>query len=263
MTLVLAVKGVDGVVMAADGASTVADDSGVPYASQTAMKVHCCAGKFIWGASGDVGVIQRIQHKLDQVQANDMAMADPQELRARVVAKIVPVLKECRADYIGPADPSQRPRYPGAEVLFATALPSGPFIVSINPDGKNDLIEGPHLAIGSGAAAAMAIMHKHRHQMHNCELNQIIAYRAVADAIDVTPVFLAPPIRIGMVSRPAAGGGPPQARILSPEEISAVEGSVELWTEFEREALLKTLSGLGAVDAGADGIEPPPTVSQG
>jgi len=256
MTVVLAVKAADGVVMTADGATTIFSPFGEAYALQTTEKVHSCADRFVWGASGDEGVIQRIKHRLDAVHLSDFRPKDPETFRAKIVPIVLDVLRGCRKDHIGPVMGGVRDIVPCAEVLFAAHLPTGPCVVMIDPTGKNAVLAGPHIAIGSGARAAMAIMHKHRGETRDSRLTQVVSYRAVMDAIEVTPEYLAPPISMGVVED--AGGQEARARILSSTELNGIRDSVEVWIGYEREALQKTLGSLSAADTGtAPGEEPP------
>jgi len=261
MTVVLAAKAMDGVVMCADGASTLTTPLGEPIAVQAEEKIYACGGRFIWGASGDLGVIQRVKHKLDHSHLHDLRPKDPEALRAKIVPVVLSVMKECRQDHLGPVAAGVRETVPCATVLFAGYLPTGPCVIMVDPDGKNSVVSGPHVAIGSGAQAAMAIMHRHRGEARSCALTELVCYRAITDAIEVTPMFLAEPITLGTARKDDASiSADSEVMVLVSSQLNAVRDSVEVWKQNEREALEKSLGALKNAGVAADEGEQPPAV---
>jgi 20S proteasome alpha/beta subunit len=259
MTVVLVVKAIDGVVMCADGAETVRTPLGQPIAVRETQKIHECDNRFIWGASGDGGVIQRIKYRLDNYHWSDFKPKDPEGLRAKVAKPVLETIRECQKEYIGPLAPGAMDVKPNAEVLFAGCLPSGPCVVVIDPSGRSEVLTGPHLAIGSGAAAAMAIMHRHRVETWDCRRTQLVCYRALTDAIQVTPMFVAEPITLGTVKMAdAAANAAPEVTIVAGRDLYPVRECVVLWQQLEREALEKSLKALKTPSAAADESDQPP-----
>ena len=259
MTVVLAARATDGVVICADSAGTLLAPSGQLVAKQRREKVHSCGARFIWGASGDVGVIQRIEYRLANYHWPDFKPNDPEAFRKKVVPLVLEVLKECRKDHIGPVGPDQANVVPCAEVLFAGCLPSGPCLILIDPSGKNEIVTGSHVAIGSAAVAAMAIMQRHVGKTLTSQQTELVCYRAIDDVIRVTPIFLGEPITVGTV-RTVPGSDAPSVTIVKGDETRGLRETVGLWASFESDALQKTMENLSVPNTDGAVVDEAPTV---
>jgi len=225
----------DGIVLAADSASSDSDT----FTKQPTTKIKRLGNqRMLYGGSGDVGLIQKIDQALDGFTIPGNMKRVRQDLRQR----IVPELQEAarfHAPY--PAQGYNVP--PSASFLFAFACAGQPCLLEIEKDGR-DTIYGATLgnfaAIGSGKPWAQAIFRPFLFKERNIELGKVFAYRVLHDAIDLASYGLAAPVRIWTL--PTAG----DPSLVSDEEMGKLQTTREIWQALEAEALGKLLQPLPA-----------------
>ena len=226
MTLVLALRCRDGVVLASDGQAT-SDAAGQPTRQPT-RKLFSLGGRIAWGAAGSVGLQQSLEEALDARCDALVAAADPRPL---IVDALVPIQQRALRDYV--AHPGTQP--PDLACIFCWCDAGGaPRIFSVPRTGSDHQLHDRHAAVGTGdifADFAMAsIAHLGTAEL-DLERAKMVALKAISDAIDVAAVYLGPPIQ--MVAVTAAG-----ARKLERAEIDGrLADSVDAWKLSQRDLL--------------------------
>jgi 20S proteasome alpha/beta subunit len=226
MTLVLALRCRDGVVLASDGQAT-SEAAGQPT-RQPARKLFELGGRIAWGASGSVGLQQALEEELEARAGELLAAADP---RRALVDAVIPIQQRAIDEFV----PLPGTRPPDLSCIFCWHGPrSGPRIFSIPRTGGDHQLHDRHAADGSGdifADFAMAWIRQLGPDELSLETAKMVVLRALLDAIDVAAVYLGPPIQMYTVT--ATG-----TREVPAKEITGpLASSVDAWQGVQREAL--------------------------
>jgi proteasome beta subunit len=225
VTLVLAVRCRDGVVLASDGQATT-DAAGQPT-KQPTLKLFDVDGRIAWGAAGSVGLQQTL---LDELRGADLRRHQGASLRRALADLVIPIQQEALRDYV--PQPGSEP--PDLACIFAWRGRDGPWILSIPRTGSDHQFHPRYSAIGSGdifADFAMASVAHLGTADLGLEHAKMVAYKAIADAIEVAAVYVGPPIQMYVVT---AAGARPVARSEIDGELA---GSVDAWKGRQRESL--------------------------
>lgn len=247
MTLVLAIGYTDGLVIAADSASTDAD-SGLKQSINSKVK-QLGNHPILYGGSGDVGLLQKVDSALSQFSPKDKVVKTRRELRRLVVPELMDAVR-LHVPY--PAQPYND--CPSATLLFVGFQDGKPWIVEIERNGGDTHYGaefGNFAAIGSGKPLAQALFRPHLERDRDLELGKIFALRVAEDAIDLAMMGLARPVHVftldarGVITK------------LSDEELSKIRDSCDLWRALEREAVGRLLARDTPPDAPPDVPEIP------
>jgi 20S proteasome alpha/beta subunit len=241
MTLVLAIRCREGIVLASDG-QRIADGAGQPT-KHPARKLFDLGGRVAWGAAGSVGLQQTLHERLGQV-APTLSSGEPAAVRERLVEAVVPVQQEAMRLYV----PHHGTDPPELSCIFCGIGPAGPWILEIPRTGGDHQIHERYSAIGSGDIFARFAMTSIAHlstEELDLEQAKMVAYKATADAISVAALFLGPPIQMYTVTR--AG-----AREVPREELDGgLSDSVDAWRARQRESLGPLAPAVEAMPAGS------------
>jgi proteasome beta subunit len=225
VTLVLALRCRDGVVLASDGQST-ADTLGQPTRQPT-RKLFDIGGRIAWGAAGSVGLQQTLRGELDRI---DDRAGGPGELRRRLAGAVIPIQQGALDHYV----PHRGTDPPELACVFCWCDEGGPRILEVPRTGGDHQFHERYSAIGSGEIfakfAMVSIAHLDTPEL-SLEQGKVVAYKAIADAIAVAAVFLGPPIQMYVVT--AAGA----ERVPADELAGGISDSVDTWKARQREAL--------------------------
>lgn len=224
MTLVLAIRCRDGVVLASDGQATT-DAAGQPT-KQPARKLFDVSGQIAWGAAGSLGLQQTLRSELAALDARGDAAAR----RRALAGLVIPIQQEALRDYV--PQPGSDP--PDLACIFAWWDRAGPSILSIPRTGSDHQFHPRYSAIGSGdifADFAMASVAHLGTADLGLEHAKMVAYKAIADAIEVAAVYVGPPIQMYVVTRAGALAVP------AAEIDGELAGSVDAWKARQRETL--------------------------
>lgn len=225
MTLVLALRCHEGIVLASDGQAT-SDAAGQPTRAPV-RKLFDIGGRVGWGSAGSIGLQQTLHGELRALNGHS---DDAEQLRRRLASAVTPLQQAAMRDFVafGGAEP------PELACLFCWCDATGPRILSIPRTGSDHQFHERHAAIGSGDIFAELTVRSIAH-LGSGELSveqaKMVAYRTVADAIDVAAVYLGPPIQMYVVT-PAGAQHVPQDEIDGP-----LADAVELWRARQREVL--------------------------
>ena len=227
VTVVLALKCSDGVVLAAD--SQITDPArGLSYPAQ---KLHPFGETAAWGGSGARAVLLELEGEFDRGAA---AVLGADNVGRELQERVVPLLRHHYDNFIEhvPAQ-EQSGATPATFVMVAGYARGEPFIVDIDPHGLVGRYEdvGFH-AIGSGSAMAQqagALLAHFSMAERDVDPGVMAAVR-VLDALRITAPSVGGPID---VYRLTADG----AHALSEEDLEQVRTRVRRWAELENEAL--------------------------
>jgi|GEM_PF-3245584 len=228
MTLIVALACSDGLVMAADSAST---DS-LSGTKQIVTKIQQIGDRpILFGGAGDAGLIQKIVERLDGLRIRPST--NFMSTRRRIRQACLPEMSEAVRTHVrhlmrGYETP------PTAILLFGCVHDNKPHIIEIEADGRDteyDQNLGCFQAIGSGKTFAQAMIRPHLTRERDLALGKIIAYRVIEDSIELSAGGLAKPIRLYTLTLDES------FTELDSNELNNLGNLCKLWREIEGEAL--------------------------
>ncbi len=226
MTVVLALRCEDGLVIASDSQITESD-RGMSY---PARKLHALGDHAAWGGSGARSVL----HDLEVLfEAESEEIVGARDVGRAIQERVVPVLRH-HYDLFIPEVPGEAVEgTPAAYVLAAGYSHDDPFIVKVDPTGLVGRYEevGFH-AIGSGAPMAQQAGALLGHfQMGERDVDYgVLAVVRVLDALAVSQPMVGGPLSIARIT-------PDGADHLDDDRIDAVREHVIRWEEADQAAL--------------------------
>jgi proteasome beta subunit len=227
VTVVLALRCADGLVLAADSQITQ-PDRGLTYPAQ---KLHGLGRRAAWAGSGSRAVLYDLEQMFD---AQPETIVEAGDVGRALQARVVPVLQHHYDNFIEEV-PGQKTSgsTPATYVLAAGYSDGEPFIVDIDPHGLIGHYEDIGFqAIGSGAPMAQQA----RALLSNFRMNErpvaygVLAALRVLHALDETSPTVGGPMDICRIT-------PDGADHLSPEDVDEIASEVRRWRELERETL--------------------------
>jgi len=226
MTVVLALRCADGVVMASD--SQITDSArGMSYPAQ---KLHTLGSHAAWGGSGSRAVLYDVEQIFDSeadtvVEAKDIGHA--------LQERLLPVFKRHYANFIEDVPGQKSAGTPATYVLAAGYAGDKPFIVDLDPNGLiGHYEEVGFQAVGSGAAMAQqahALLGHFRMTERDVDYGVVAALR-VLDALDATSPSVGAPMDICRIT-------PDGARHFNSGDVDDARTQVRRWVELENQAL--------------------------
>ncbi len=231
MTLIIGIGCEDGAIIASESASTDTE-SGTkqPYIKVRRLKDE----NILYGGSGDVGLIQKIQESLKNYRHRNNIKNIRQELKIH----IIPVLKESNQLH-APYPQSQFYQPPIAIFLFVGIINEHAWILEIERDGRDTLYGedmGYFHAIGSGKPWAQASFRRYLHEKRKLELGKVLAYRTIYDSIALSAMGLSEPVQIHILKSDC------DPEEILEDEIERLKDTCETWKTLETETLGKLLA---------------------
>ncbi|CAN5443628.1 hypothetical protein BH11ACT7_BH11ACT7_08760 [soil metagenome] len=226
MTVVLAIKCVNGIVLASD--SQITDPArGLTYPAQ---KLHRLGTHAAWGGSGSRAVLYDVEQTFD---SESDAVVEAKNIGHAIQARVLPIYRHHYDTFIDEVPGQDKAGTPATYVLAAGYAGDVPFIIDVDPNG----LIGHHeetgfQAIGSGAPLAQqahALLAHFRMNERDLDYGVVAALR-VLDALDASSPSVGGPMDI---CRLTAEG----AHHLDPDEVEDVRGQVNRWIELEHQAL--------------------------
>ncbi|WP_115281418.1 proteasome protein [Mycolicibacterium tokaiense] len=226
MTVVLAIKCANGIVLASD--SQITDPGrGLSYPAQ---KLHPLGSHAAWGGSGSRAVLYDIEQIL---RDEGDAIMEARNIGHALQAKALPVFRHHYAEFIEQVPGEEKAGTPATYLLAAGYVGETPFIIDVDPNG----LLGHHeetgfQAIGSGAPMAQQAHALLSHiRMTERDLDHgVVAALRVLDALDASSPSVGGPMDICRLT-------PDGADHLSPDEVNAVRADVSRWVQLEQDAL--------------------------
>jgi proteasome beta subunit len=226
MTLVLAIRCREGVVLASDGQATT-DAAGQPT-RLAVQKLFDLGGRIAWGAAGSVGLQQALAERLAGEAERVLDEADP---RVALVDAVIPIQQRALRDFV--PHPGAPP--PDLACVFCWVDRRGaPRIFSVPRTGSDHQLHEGHAAVGTGDIfadfAMVSVAHLGTPSL-TLEQAKMVALKAIQDAISVAAVYLGEPIQMSVVT--GRGVRPvPRAEIQG-----GLSDSVDAWKVRQRETL--------------------------
>jgi len=226
MTVVLAIKCANGIVLASD--SQITDPGrGLTYPAQKLHELGKCAA---WGGSGSRAVLYDVEQTFD---AEADAVMEATNIGHAMQARLLPIYKHHYETFISDVPGQDKAGTPATFVLAAGYSGNEPFIIDIDPNG----LIGHHeetgfQTIGSGAPLAQqahALLAHFRMTERDLDYGVVAALR-VLDALDASSPSVGGPMDL---CRLTADG----AQHLTPDEVEEVRERVKRWIALENEAL--------------------------
>jgi len=230
VTLILALRCRDGVVLASDSQATLATSG--QATRQDVDKLHLIRGHLGWGGSGSGGLIQRVQEKLSQDQGvAKIFERDGEEQGARrLSAHVNQLQKEAVQSFVGlPGVPGVPEHVAG---IFVGVAQGKFFILEIGIQGDRHFVNS-HSAIGSGdvfATHAMSCVAHYDLSSLSLEKALALGFRTVSDAIRSAASGIGGAVQLLSVSHQGT-------RCLPKEEVDPIRDLVDLWKQQEAEVL--------------------------
>ena len=226
MTLVLAIRCREGVVLASDGQATT-DAAGQPT-RQPVQKLFDLGGRIAWGAAGSVGLQQALAERLTQDRERLLAAEDPREA---LVDAVIPIQQRALRDFV--PHPGAQP--PDLACVFCWVGRDGaPRIFSVPRTGSDHQLHDGHAAVGTGDIfadfAMVSVAHLGTPDL-TTEQAKMVALKAIEDAISVAAVYLGEPIQMLVVTAHGV------AEVPRAEIRGGLSDSVDAWKVRQRESL--------------------------
>lgn len=253
MTLIIALKVSDGIVMAADGQESIPTDSGIIRAHVAKIeRLGRCAA---WAGSGDVTFIQRARRALDKcvVEKGLSHFALPADIES-VSDAIVDVRTRLleQANATAAEEERETPTYdrtdvPAGELLLAHYAKDEGRIYQVDSRGFETEIEARFAAIGIADVTAYALLRPFTDSdlaTMTAAQAAVLAFGMIDDAIEVSG-DIGPPIHVWIVD--CRG---PRLVIDSSDGAGAVGRLEALWGEYAASCKSK----FAALAAGAAGL---------
>ena len=224
MTLIIAIPAQDGAVFASDSQVTAG-----PVRS-TGTKIFKLNDHTLWGGSGEVALIQRVQEKLENFPNSGQPLAAIRDALAGFVKEAVQSLLnlDFRTQFTVQNPEMLLQLHPG-DFLFVEHH-NEPRILHIVANGTPEWVSDRFAATGSGDLFAHALLQKYTGCNLTSERAKLLAYKVMEEAIEIGAYGLGPPIDIWEV-------GPNGVKQASEEEVIALKDTARLLREREVEML--------------------------
>lgn len=226
MTVVLALRCADGLVLASD--SQITDPGrGLSYPAQ---KLHTLGPRAAWGGSGSRAVLYDVQKVFE---AEPDTVVESRDVGRAIQERVLPLFQHHYDNFISDVPESKPGATPATYVLAAGYTDEGPFIVDVDPHGLIGHYEDIGFqAVGSGAPLAQqayALLANFQMTERDVDYGVVAALR-VLDALDLSSPSVGGPMDLCRIT-------PDGAHHLSDEEIDEVRGHVRRWQQLESKAL--------------------------
>lgn len=226
MTVVLAIRCEDGLVLGSDSQVTEGDH-GISY---PARKLHPLGDVAAWGGSGARSVLFELE---SQFRAEGDEILGSTDIGRALQERVVPVLRHHYEMFIPEVPGEELGGTPSAYVLAAGYSHGEPFIVKVDPSGLVGRYEevGFH-AIGSGAPMAQqaAALLGHFRMAERDVSYGVLAVVRVLDALKVSQPMVGGPLNVIRMS-------PGERHSFDDDEIDAVRERVERWNAEDQRTL--------------------------
>ncbi|WP_304106644.1 proteasome protein [Mycolicibacterium bacteremicum] len=227
MTVVLALRCANGIVMASD--SQITDPGrGLTYPAQ---KLHPLGANAAWGGSGSRAVLYDVEQLFNE-EAD--AVVEAKDIGHAIQARVRPIMQHHYDNFIPEVPGQEAAGTPATYVLAAGYVGDTPFIIDLDPNallGHHE--ETGFQAIGSGAPMAQqAHALLTQYQVADRDVNYgVVAALRVLDALDATSPSVGGPMDLCRIT-PEDG-----AQHLTPKQVEAVRKDVGRWVKLEQAAL--------------------------
>src|SRR6478609_1601115 len=233
MTVVLALRCADGIVLGSD--SQITDSArGLSYPAQ---KLHPFGDTAAWGGSGSRAVLFDLEQLFGSCAP---AVLGSENIGHAVQERVVPVLRRHYDQFVEQVPGAKQSGATRATYVLTAGFAEGvPFIVDIDPHGLIGRYEevGFH-AVGSGAAMAQqagALLAHFRMTERDVDYGVVTAVR-ILDTLRMTSPSIGGPVDIYRITAD-------EAAALSEKDIDRARKQAQRWSELESKALDELFAG--------------------
>jgi proteasome beta subunit len=245
MTLVIALKCSDGVLMTSDSQAT--DMVGIRFPTE---KIFQVTSRAVGAGSGASNIITDVQSELERQR--ETLEASPNVQRS-VSALAKPIMETHYNGFIQRV-PNFLPSSPATSFLLCGMSGAEPWIAEIDPQNQlTDYTPRGFHAIGSGAPFALmanALLAHFETHAHDLDYGKLVAYRTIEAVIEVSAAGVGFPVRMWCIDEGAC-------LEVDQDELRHLRELSGGWQQAEKEALLDFLSG-----GDSDIAEPIPPVKR-
>lgn len=224
MTLIVAQPAADGVVMGSDSQITTG-----PIRTKT-TKIHRLNDNALWGASGEMALIQRMAERIDAATEKDQSLAAARDFLGGVAKESLEKLLaiDFRTQF-SQTDPSALLDLHPGDFLFVEYRDGTCHTLHVTGAGVAEWIDG-RACSGSGAEFAHALLMKYESSVLTLEQARLLVFKIIEEAIEVGSWGMGRPIDIWDVS--ATG-----VHHCTKEEIAGLEDAARVLRAAEIELL--------------------------
>ena len=194
MTLVVAIPAENSVVVASDSQATMGM---VKRPGDT--KIFRLGSHIVWGAAGNLSVIQKIEQNLLTLGTISSLKANKDRIEGAVWMAFRAVLaSDVRSTAAMPNYSELMAQY-GSGIVLAEANPNPEMLTVHGQGGSTWAVNGP-AAIGSGEVLAMATFAKYAGAKLTEDQAKLLAYKTIHEAISVAAYGLGHPIDVWLTN---------------------------------------------------------------
>lgn len=224
MSLVLGLAAVDGIVLASDGQLTTGE------VRSPGKKIFPLNDRIVWGAAGEVALIQLLQEKLQNLPAEAALESLREPIGLLVKDTVLELLHlDFRSQFVA-SDQEKLVQLHTADFIFAEYTRK-PELLHINIFGSPEWLVGRPFVAGNGDLFAYALLRKYQEQRLKLPQATLLAYKVIEEAIEVGAYGLGGPIDLWQLS--AAG-----VKNLTAEEVRQVASQARRLRKLEVDLLL-------------------------
>jgi proteasome beta subunit len=226
MTVVLAVRCSDGIVLAGDSQITESD-RGLSY---PASKLHPLGERGAWGGSGARSVLLDVETEL---AGSALEILEADNVGHALQARMLKVFEHHYGHFIAQVPGEGESETPSAYLLAAGYTGDEPWIIEVNPHGMVTRYEDIGFqAIGSGAPMAQqaGALLAHFQMKERAVRYGVTAVVRVLDALKLTSPSVGGPLDLYVIT-------PEGTEHRGDDDLAAVRDDVVRWTEHEQRVL--------------------------
>jgi len=247
LTVILALKSAEGLVLATDSQAT-AQMPGGQAIKMDAVKLVKHGSHILWAGTGAQGCSQRVELMLQENQERIKPDLKTNRIGIGIHSCASAIQQESRNAYIQCTPQAPVEAWGG---IFCGLASDGLFIQEVDLNGGWQF-HPDYAATGSGydfaLLAASSVKH-HNVGRKSLEHAKVLAYRAIEMTCNASAFGVGLPVQMGIVTEEGAS-------ILGEEEIKNLEETVNLWKKAEVDALGVALGGAGGEEEVVDEDDP-------
>jgi proteasome beta subunit len=228
VTVILALRCAEGLVIASDSQGTSMLPGGTPVKLETA-KVTKLGKHILWAGTGAEGCSQRVEAALTP-HASKYGVTQEKAKTATAIHQAANEVQRKSMQAFVKYQPSVGPETWGG--IFCGWAKDGSWIAEMDPNGGWQFHD-PFAATGSGYAFAHVAIASVRHYdppTQHLEAAKVIAYRAIETTCDVSAFGVGLPVQLGVVL-------PTGAKLVTSSELDQTRELVNLWKATEVDTL--------------------------
>ena len=234
MTLIIACKCKDGIVIGADSQATFGSSAG-PVRKKTLDKIVPITEGILLAGAGDVPLIQKIRKKIEEIPQEIKESGKLEQIKEMVCTQIVHPLRNDMLtkfrDLYGEIRGEKEA--PDAELIISGYSNGVPKIYLVSHDGLDEEEEN-YCAVGIGDAFAQVLLKDVNTCLLDIERVKPLVYKIILDAIETGAYGMGEPITIWTITNK----GKVKNERIEDKEIDAIKDTVKGMREVIKEIMI-------------------------